>query len=376
MMQFGAGGAGETAMPVKREMMVRRTDLTQTAINETLVSEPREGEVLLEVEAFAVTANNVTYAVVGDQLGYWNFFPAPESWGIVPVWGHARVIASRHPDIAVGERVYGYLPMASHLIVQPGKVAADGFRDMAAHRQPMSVIYNQYRRLAADPAHDPQREDARMLFAPLFTTSFLIGDQLRRQDWYGADTVILTSASSKTALAAAYVARADSPGIRRIGLTGMANIAFVEATGLYDEVIAYDGIADEQNGLAIEGSAVLVDFAGNGDLLRDIHGLLPGQIAHTLRVGVTHHDEPRDTGDLAGPAPVWFFAPDAATALIGAIGPAAFDAALAERWAGFVAEAGRWTTVERGVGAEALQRVWRDQLAGRASPGMGYVLRL
>ena len=79
MMQFGAGGAGETAMPVKREMMVRRTDLTQTAINETLVSEPREGEVLLEVDAFAVTANNVTYAVVGDQLGYWNFFPAPES---------------------------------------------------------------------------------------------------------------------------------------------------------------------------------------------------------------------------------------------------------------------------------------------------------
>src|SRR4051812_38167603 len=142
-------------MPIKREVMVRRDVLDQIAINETLVTDPGEGELLLEVEGFAVTANNVTYAVVGNQLGYWNFFPAPESWGIVPVWGHARVIASRHADIAFGERVYGYLPMASHLIVRPGPVAADGFRDMAAHRQPMSAIYNQYRRLAADSAHDP-----------------------------------------------------------------------------------------------------------------------------------------------------------------------------------------------------------------------------
>jgi hypothetical protein len=359
-------------MPVKRELMVRRDDLAQTAINETLVVEPKDGEALLEIESFAVTANNVTYAVVGDQLAYWNFFPAPESWGIVPVWGHARITASRHPDLAVGERVYGYLPMASHLIVQPGKVAADGFRDMAAHRQPMSAIYNQYRRLAADPAHDPAREDARMLFAPLFTTSFLIGDQLRRADWHGAATLIVTSASSKTALAAAYVARADSPGVRRIGLTAMANIAFVQATGLYDAVIAYDAIES----LELAGSAVLVDFAGSGDLLRDLYAQLPGQLAFVLRVGVTHHDERGETGALPGPAPVWFFAPDAATALIGEIGPEAFNAALAERWAGFVAEAETWVTVERSEGAEALQRVWREQLAGRAAPGMGYVLRL
>jgi hypothetical protein len=366
------GGARETGMPVKREMMVRRDDLMQTAINETLVSEPKDGEILLEIESFAVTANNVTYAVVGDQLAYWNFFPAPESWGIVPVWGHARVATSHHPDIKAGERVYGYLPMASHLIVLPGKVAADGFRDMAAHRQPMSPIYNQYRRLAADPAHDPAREDARMLFAPLFTTSFLIGDQLRRADWYGADTLIVTSASSKTAMAAAHVARADSPGIRRIGLTSPGNVAFVQGTGLYDQVIAYDAL----EGLVVQGSAVLVDFAGSTELLHAVYDHLPGQLAYVLRVGVTHHDERGETGELPGPAPVWFFAPDAATALIGEIGPDAFNAALAGRWAGFVAEAETWVSVEKGAGAEALQRVWREQVSGRASPQKGYVLRL
>jgi len=361
---------GDTGMPVKREMMVRRDDLMQTAINETLVSEPKDGEILLEIESFAVTANNVTYAVVGDQLAYWNFFPAPESWGIVPVWGHARVATSRHPEIAAGERVYGYLPMASHLIVQPGKVAAGGFRDMAAHRQPMSPIYNQYRRLAADPAHDPAREDARMLFAPLFTTSFLIGDQLRRADWHGAGAMIVTSASSKTAMAAAHVARAISPDVRRIGLTSAANLAFVRDTGLYDRIHAYDDL----DGLEVEGSAVVVDFAGSNDLLHALYDQLPGRLAYVLRVGVTHHDERGEAGSFPGPAPVWFFAPDAATALIAEIGPDAFEAALAERWTGFVSEAERWVKVEKARGAEALQRVWREQVAGRASPQKGYVL--
>ncbi|GAA0308043.1 DUF2855 family protein [Sphingomonas oligophenolica] len=358
-------------MPIKREMMVRRDAIDQTAVNETLVTDPGEGEVLLEIEGFAVTANNVTYAVVGDQLGYWNFFPAPESWGIVPVWGHARVIASHHPDIAVGERVYGYLPMASHLTVQPGRITADGFSDMAAHRQPMSAIYNQYRRLAADPAHDPAHEAERALFAPLFTTSFLIGDQLQRQGWHGASTVIMTSASSKTALAAAFVVRADSPGIRRIGLTSTANIGFVEATGLYDAVIGYDAL----DRLDIAGEAVLVDFAGSTQVLQDLYAALPGQLAQVLRVGVTHH-EARDAAAFSDPTPVWFFAPDAATALIREIGAPAFNAALAERWAGFVADAARWITVERSEGAEALQAIWRDQLAGRVRPELGHIVRL
>ena len=211
-----------------------------------------------------------------------------------------------------------------------------------------------------------------MLFAPLFTTSFLIGDQLRRAGWHGATTLIVTSASSKTAMAAAHVARADSPAVRRIGLTSPGNIAFVQGAGLYDEVIGYDSL----EGLAVEGSAVLVDFAGNAALLHAVYDQLPGQLAYVLRVGVTHHDEQGETGDLPGPAPVWFFAPDAATALLGEIGPEAFNAALAERWAGFVAEAETWVSVEKGTGAEALQRVWREQVAGRAPPQKGYVLRL
>jgi len=121
---------------------VKKSALTETQIHDDTVAALGDGEVRLKIESFSVTANNITYAVIGDMFGYWNFFPAEGDWGVVPMWGHAVVEESQHPDIAVGERVYGYLPMGTHLDVLPGKVSGSGFTDMAAHRQPMSPIYN------------------------------------------------------------------------------------------------------------------------------------------------------------------------------------------------------------------------------------------
>ncbi|MFN3453278.1 MAG: DUF2855 family protein, partial [Sphingorhabdus sp.] len=183
-------------------------------------------------------ANNITYAVIGDMFGYWNFFPAEGDWGVVPMWGHAVVTESRHAEIAVGERVYGYLPMGTHLDVLPEKVSAGGFTDTAHHRQPMSPIYNQYSRLNADPEHDPAKEAERMLFGPLFKTGFLIEAMFRREDWFGAQSLIMTSASSKTSMSLASVAKDLSPHIKRVGLTSQGNVEFVANTDLYDEVLA------------------------------------------------------------------------------------------------------------------------------------------
>lgn len=355
-------------MPVKREMLVRRDDLLQTAINDTLAPVPGAGEVLLEVEAFALTANTVTYAVVGETMRYWNFFPAAEGWGVVPAWGHARVAASRHPDIAVGERLYGYLPMATHLLVTPGKVSAARFRDMAEHRQPMAAVYNEYRRLAADPAHYPLREDTRMLFEPLFLTGFLIAETLRAEQPH-ADTAVLTSASSKTAFGTAYALRATRPGVRRIGLTSAGNAGFVERSGLYDAVLRYDAL----DPLAAERAAVVIDFAGDAALLQAIYARMP--VARALRVGATHH-EARGPDAVLDPKSTWFFAPDAATALTGRVGQDGFDAAVAAQWRGFVAAIETLVAIEHGSGPEALQHAWREQVAGNVRPEVGHILRL
>src|SRR3546814_13832832 len=71
---------------------------------------------------------------------------------------------------------------------------------------------------------------------------FLIEYFMRANDWFGAEVVILTSASSKTAMGLASVAKHNSPGIMRIGLTSAVNVDFVRATGLYDEGLAYGDV--------------------------------------------------------------------------------------------------------------------------------------
>lgn len=353
-------------------VQIDRADLTSSRIIDYSDMPLGDAEVRLRIESFSVTANNVTYAVAGDAFGYWNFFPAEEGWGVVPMWGHAVVAESRHPQISVGERVYGYLPMASHLDVLPGKVSAGGFTDMAAHRQPMSPIYNQYSRLAADPEHDPAREGERMIFGPLFKTGFLIESFMRREGWFGAEAVVLTSASSKTALGLASVARHRSPGVRRIGLTSAGNVDFVRRSGLYDEVLAYDALS----GLP-QVATVLVDFAGNAGLIHGIHTALGERLKYSCTVGATHVGAGfgQSNGPLPGPTPTLFFAPDHAVAAIQELGPQAFGAAVAESWTQFLSEAGQALTIDCRKGLESARDAFAATLGGTADPSVGIVIK-
>jgi hypothetical protein len=354
------------------QIHVRKGALTNAALAELPLAPLADGAVRLAIESFSVTANNVTYAVAGDSFKYWDFFPAPDGCGIVPMWGHARVIESRHPDIAEGERVYGYLPMASHLDVIPGRVSPSGFMDVAEHRQPMSPVYNSYTRLAADPEHDPAREAERMIFGPLFRTGFLIEYFLRGADWFGAEQLVVTSASSKTALGLASVARQTSPGIRRVGLTSRGNVAFVEATGLYDDVVAYD---DLERVPVLR--SVSVDFAGNAELLARIHRHFEDALAHSALVGMTHIEARSTFGGgeaLPGPKPALFFAPDHAVAFFKAHGPEEGGKLVAAAWHEFLKAADGTVTIKRLPGLGAACETFTAMVAGQIDPAKGIVI--
>ena len=353
-------------------VQVKRDQITATRIVDQPLPPLGEGAVRLRIESFSVTANNVTYAVVGDAFGYWNFFPGEGEWGVVPMWGHAVVAASNHPDIAVGERVYGYLPMGTHLDVQPVGVTAGGFSDGAAHRQPMSPIYNQYARLVADPEHDPARESERMIFGPLFKTGFLIEGMFRRADWFGAQAMVVTSASSKTAMALASVARERSPQVRRIGLTSAGNVGFVLASGCYDAVLAYDAIGDLP-----QVASVSVDFAGNAAVLRSVHEALGEALKYSCTVGATHVGAGfgQASGPLPGPTPTLFFAPDHAVAMIQEIGPKAFGAEVAASWKQFLSFASDAVRVDERAGLDAAVTAFVAAADGSADPAVGVVIR-
>ena len=358
------------------QVHVRKGALTETSITEVPLTPLAESAVRFQIESFSVTANNVTYAVVGDGFRYWDFFPASapasEGFGIVPMWGHARVIESRHAEIAVGERVFGYLPMASHLDVVPGRISVGGFSDTSAHRQPMSPVYNSYTRLAADPEHDPHRESERMIFGPLFRTGFLIEYFLRGKGWFGGGQVILTSASSKTAMGLACVARQFSPQVKRIGLTSQSNIGFVKATGLYDKVVAYDDL--ETLDLA---PSISVDFAGNADLLARIHRHFGDALAHSALVGMTHIEARSTFGGgepLPGPKPALFFAPDHAVAFFKAHGAEEGGKLVAAAWHEFLTAAEGTIAIERHHGLEAARSVFTAMVAGQIDPAKGIVI--
>ncbi len=357
------------------QVHVRKAELSHAAIANVEAGELAEGAVRLVVESFSVTANNITYAVVGDGFGYWNFFPPKsdeDGLGIVPMWGHAKVTQSNHDDFAVGERVYGYLPMGSGLDVVPGNVSASSFVDTTDYRQPMSPIYNQYSRLAADPEHDPAREAERMIFGPLFKTGFLIEYFMRKDDWFGADTVIMTSASSKTAMGLASVAKQNSPNIKRIGLTSAGNVEFVEKTGLYDKVATYDTIGT----LAI-GDCVTVDFAGNAGVLTKLHEHFTDMLKYSCLVGATHIEARSTFGggdDLPGAKPTLFFAPDHAVAFFKEHGPVEGGKLVAGSWHGFLSAVEGTVEIVKLSGLEAARATYLEMIGGHVDPAKGIVV--
>jgi len=360
-------------MAERIDIEVRRGNIREARIVESPRPHAGDGEAVLRVEAFAFTANNVTYAAFGDAMRYWDFFPAEEGWGRIPVWGFATVVESTVEALPPGDRIYGYFPMASHLTVRPAKVTANGFLDGSAHRAALPPVYNAYLRCAADPAYDPSLEDAQMIFRPLFTTSFLIDDMLGDNGFFGADAVLFTSASSKTALGAAWTTkRRAGPRPQVIGLTSAGNAKFCEGTGAYDQVVTYEGIASLDPALKI----VLVDMAGNAGTIATVHRHFGANTVYSMRVGGTHWEKVGGVDGLPGAAPTLFFAPAQIQKRRADWGPTGLDERLAGIWRPFLADAGRWLKVQHSQGPAAAQQVLLATVSNQVAPDVGHILSL
>lgn len=361
------------------DFLVDRDDLSCCELREQQLDAGAlaPGQVLLRVDSFAFTANNVTYAAMGEAMHYWRFFPAPAGWGLIPVWGFADVQASRCEGIEPGARFYGYYPMSTHLVMEPVQVKEGGFVDGSEHRRPLPIIYNQYLRCSRDPLYSGDSEAMQMLLRPLFTTSFLLDDFFADNRFFDAESLVLTSASSKTAIGMAYLLRRDR-GQREqryeiVGLTSPANRAFVEGLGCYDRVLGYDQVTE----LNASVPTATVDFAGNGELLGRLHAHFAAQLRHSCLVGASHWEQRSGLPkDLSGAVPQLFFAPMQAERRLQQWGGAGFQQRLVERWSAFTAFTGQWLSVEHELGPVAVERVYREVLAGRASPRAGHVLSL
>ena len=367
------------------DFLVDRADLHRTRVRTGNLLALADGDVLLSVDRFALTANNVTYAAFGDTMSYWDFFPSNEDgWGRIPAWGFATVVRSTVDGIAPGERFYGYYPMSTHLVVQPQHVGTSGFTDGSAHRAKLHALYNRYTRTTTDALYDPTREELTMLLRPLFVTSFVIDDFLADNAFFGARAVVLSSASSKTTYGTAWQLSLrrtgdanDGPEV--VGLTSPGNVGFVERLGCYDRVTTYDRVAS----LSQDVPVVYVDFSGDRALRAALHAHFGDGLRYSCIVGSSHWDAPRTadaSAPLPGAKPTFFFAPAQIAKRREEWGVEGFQQRFAAAWHGFtdrVVDAARpWITITAGHGPEAVERVYRDLLDGKARPDDGSVVSM
>lgn len=335
-----------------------------------------EGEILVKVNRFAYTANNITYAVAGDMIGYWQFFPPAgeqtDGWGIIPVWGFAEVAESKHGAIPVGEKFFGYFPPAKYLKMTPDRISDTRFLDASDHRQKLPAGYNYYNRVENEKGYDPAFDKERMLLTPLHLTSFCIWDALQDNNWYGAEQILILSASSKTSLGLAYALEADENAPKVIGLTSSRNLEMVKGLGIYDEVLPYDAISKVDPKIA----TTIVDMSGNNKFLAKLHGALGDQMKFTINVGLTHWTDALPQKGIIKERSEFFFAPGHIQKRMKEWGPAGFQQKTSAFMKETAAKTKKWLTFREVAGLEELAKLHPQVCEGKIPANEGLIVVL
>jgi hypothetical protein len=353
------------------DFLVKRDDFRECRVGESDLPGLEPGQALLRVETFGMTSNNVTYAVFGEAMSYWDFFPAEDGWGRLPTWGFAEVEDSEAGGVEPGSRLYGYLPSSSHLVVTPADAGGSGFVDAAPHKAALPPAYHRYLANGADPFYRPETEAIQMLLRPLFFTSFLIDDQLDDEGLATRGPVIVSSASSKTSIAAAFLL-AQREDVELVGLTSARSTEFVDGLGIYDRTVSYEEVDSLER-----GPATYVDVSGDGEVRQAVHSHFGEDLVHSMAVGATHWEEMgAGSGELPGPTPAFFFAPDRVVKRSEDWGRAELETRVADAWHPFCAWMDGWLETIPGEGFDSLESAWLDVLEGRVEPKRAHVISL
>lgn len=357
-------------MSEQTTLQVKRDDFRSTRIQQEAQPALADGEIRVAIDKFALTANNVTYALTGDMIGYWQFYPATDGWGQVPVWGIGNVVESAHPGVPVGERLYGFFPMASHAVLKVDEPAKQHLTEISPHRIDLPGTYNNYRRTAAERDVLQQMEDQRCLLFPLFATSYLLYDYLIDNELFGAGQVLIGSASSKTAFGLASLLHADdNVSAKIVGFTSAGNQAFVESLGVFDKVICYG----EESQLDAATAATYVDMSGDTGLTTRVHEHFRDQLKDSCAVGATHWEAMGEAPELPGPKPELFFAPAQIMKRDAEWGPGVVMGRATEAVVDIARQVSDRVQIEHVSGADAVADAWAELVDNKVSPNRGLI---
>jgi hypothetical protein len=261
--------------------------------------------------------------------------------------------------------------MSTHVVLKPGRIRSDGLHDASEHRAHLSPAYNYYVRTFANPAFDAASKCEIMLLRPLFFASFLVHDLLAERLGTDADTIAITSASSKTAIGLAHLLSTHKVRpCHIVGLTSERNLDFVRSTGVYDRVLAYD---DRE--ILASRSVIVVDFSGNLGLIQKLRDSLGNRAVFFCLVGYTHWDR-RSLDIIEDAKTMRFIAPDRIRKRVREWGAREFDRRYNEALQAYIRHSRGWLRIVEGFGpkkvGEMFDRVSRNQVR----PDEGYLLSL
>jgi hypothetical protein len=341
----------------------------------------------------------------------------------VPVWGIGTVRSVGEglgESVGYGERFYGYMPMSKYVVLTPDDgslVPRIGFADGTAGRSSLfgadTGFYNYYYNLLTDPylaiSEEDELEDLATneefmcVLRVLFETGYGLCDFFTEVGFHGADRIVLSSASSKTAFATAFCVRRLQPQMEVVGLTSgppdgdglrfCSGLGSIGSGGMFEsmftELICYDQLEDQ---LDADTSTLYIDIAGNPTLTRRVHTHLGESLLHSCAVGRTHVTTDTDTDTeeeeaaeqgastepLPGPKPAFYFVPTwkrNKAAEVG--GQFKLQLSLAELYLPFLAACRHRIDLHMGYGLEAVGACYNElTIHGNSKPDVAHVLSL
>ena len=160
-----------------------------------------------------------------------------KSFKVIPAWGIGSVYRSNHPEIEEGSTYHGFFPVAPyHVRSIEGVNQSEG---TALQRPPNFKGPLEWLRLVRTDRHPEFVADLFEYFKIGITYARLLQDV----DSYGAQQLVLSSASSTSAQIIAMCIKELRPDFPIVGLTSPRNLEMVKGFSYFDKVYTYDDIA-------------------------------------------------------------------------------------------------------------------------------------
>lgn len=273
----------------------------------TLPSDPLPplgpSSIRIKSKTIGLTTNNFSYARGGHVLGWWDIYPPPSNtpapfndhnaYGCIAGWGYAEIVSSTVPGIEAGQSVFGFVPIGT--LTWDFTIEQTGMKDQIyitnPHRQHVWKIYNRMHvkaplpKLVEEKGWDSLGWDSlEGLFGTGYNLSrhgFAWKDEYRchpggdaRGPWTAEQanlddsTVVILSASGKTAMGFVYCLRENRPKEHQprtiIGVCSAGSRSVVENSGFYDKIVSYDDYAATKEDIEKSGAkkVVLLDKGG------------------------------------------------------------------------------------------------------------------